>query len=463
MTSEVCLESEKQTSLGATSTEILRPALSTRSQLPVPMNSSRTSPTKTFPSTKLSDKAPNNGGVNVQVEMERQVKVEVVKQVTVDCTVQERCESSFSGMAPCPNDPKAPDAGSSPVVVSSALNRKSLRQLSSPSKVDVTAAKLVLAQSISSSIASSPHKEKSETDRSSSTSSPSVGVQRTTRKGIARQLPGADLIKRPNQKESVDGKNSCGSPIMKDLQTLHRPAVFTSKLPENGKSVENGRSALKICGPSSKSSSGSVSSRIAKTTVSVDSSNSTNVSSSLAGRALIKRPLRYGQPPANLIPRLERRSLVQGSVKKTNVESDSLSNGTKSKIPGENRRLEKPQLVTKNARKLNVVDQGLRKLQNLRSILPKKKQGLLSVVEKVSRSSSRRTSNSSVSCSSRSEILPRGSALVENSQSETAPSKHGKCCFIPFISTVTDVIFILFKRDFVLILIFEYMYLENSV
>lgn len=420
MTSEVCLGSQKQVSLEDTSTEILRPASSARRQLPVPMNSSRTSPTKAFPSPKLSDKAPNNEGADVHVEMERRVKVEMVKQVRVDCTVQERCESPSSGMAPCP---KVPSAGSSPAAVSSALNRKSLRQLNSPSKVDVMTAKLVLAQSISASIASSPHKEKLETDRSGLTSSPSVGVQRTTRKGTTRQLPSADLIKRLNQKESLDGKSSCRSPVVEDSRTSHRPTVvFNSKLPENGKSVENGRSALNKCNASSKSSSGFVSSKIAKAMVSMDP----NATSSLAGQALTKRPLRYSQPPGNLIPRLDRKSLV----KKTNAELNSLSNETKSKILGENRRLEKPSgLAMKNSRRPNAVDQGLKKLENLRSILPKKKQGLSSVTEKDSRSSSRRTSNSSVGCASRSEIASKSSQLVKTSQPEATASKHGKYCY----------------------------------
>lgn len=404
---------------GATAT--LRPTSSIKRQLPIPLGSSHICPPKTFLPHKILDKTGKNEGVSVQVEMERQVKVEVVKQVKVNCAVQESCESPSSGGESLSlKDPQTLNFASSP-----ALGKRFTRQLSSPSKVGLSALKLPAT--------ASPHKDKSDVDSSGLVSEPTVGVQFTIRKGISRQLPNTDLIKRVNQKESGDSKGPNRSVVNEDLQALQRPTVFKSL--ENGKSMESGKTVLKalsVISKPSKPAQSLVALKITKATVSTESSPVSNTLSSAVTPTLTKHPLRYGQPPESSTPKFERKSVVRGSFKRAKVESNCASNETKSQIPGGTQKLEPAKSVGKSPVKLNAIDRGLKKLENLRNILPKRKQvqGLLAAATKGSTSSSRRTSNSSISCTGRSESATRKSALHQGSQTNECGIKCGRGFFL---------------------------------
>lgn len=416
MTSVLPGESLTQTGPeGAAAT--LRPTSSIKRQLPMPLGSSHFCPPKTFLPHKILDKTSKNEGVSVQVEMERQVKVEVVKQVKVNCGVQEGCESSSSGGAA--SGPS--DSGRSNFASSPALGKRLTRQLSSPSKAGFSALKLPAT--------TSPLKDKSEVDSFGFVSEPTtVGVQFTIRKGISRQLPNADLVKRANQKESADSKGPNRSVVNEDLQALPRPTVFKSL--ENGKSTESGKAVLKTLNAISKPSKPAqslVALKITKATVSTESSPVSSMLSSAVTPTLTRHPLRYGQPPESLTPKFERKSVLGGSFKRAKVESNCASSETKSQIPGVNQKLEPAKSVGKSPVKLSAIDRGLKKLENLRNILPKKKQGqgLLSAVTKGSTSSSRRTSNSSISCAGRGERAARKSSFHQSSQTTESDIKCG--------------------------------------
>lgn len=432
MTSVISNISEKPTAIDATAPAVaLRPVSSARRQLPVPQVSSRISPPKALLPQKSSEINSENGGVMVQVEMERQVKVEMVKQVKVNCTIQENCDSQSAALIPHPNDSKTSSVASTLDSLCSPSNKTSSRQLNPPSKVGVSAAKpAVVPPGVVPPSSRSTDKSEAER-RGGAVSAPPIGVQYTIRKGIPRQLPNTDLVKKTNQKDSAEGRSPRRSPMVaSDSPLLRRPTVFNNKSSENKRSTETGKSAAETSTVVSKSASGSVASasaKVVKATASIDSSPSSSASSSAVTHAFLKRPLRYNQHPVNSSPKPDCKPFVRSSPGKTKVGSNSLSEEAKSRIPNRNRKPEKSaHFLVKSSKKPNAVESGLKSLRN---VLPLKKHGLLSVVGKDSSSSSRRTSNSSISCASRSESAAKSSSLIQGGQpsdnQDTDSIKHG--------------------------------------